>query len=567
LAPKEPDNWRGIRLVNAYRVFLAFALVAASISGRGPQVFGQQDIYLFGFVAWGYLVLAMGFEFLLELHVLPFRVQAHLHAVGDLIVLMLVMHASGGPGGGIALLMIISVGLTAVLLGATAAMGYAALATLMVLGEAGYSSLVDHYERQFAAAGFLGFALFVVAILMATFEQRLQKIERLTQRRTREVNYLSTLAVQIIEQSSNGVLISEPAGRVDYINSAARSLLAVRRQEDLAPPLAGDESAALHLRLQDAHPALAGSLAAWYAQQSSAFTKELPSDSPLNSWPIEFEQPHRFRAEFHLLHTELGQRALVVLIDLTAEDARVQQNKLASLGRLTASIAHEVRNPLSSIRQAAELLADAHSDDERHTLIPIILRQSERINALVEGILDVARRPQVKPAPIDVAQWLQEFTELHRLDWAANRVTWQMQAVPAGCTLVFDVSHLWQIMDNLVGNAVRHGRSTDGEVRLHLGAKIQHSGWVELMVCDAGAGLTPQAHSTLFEPFFTTHADGVGLGLYISRELALANGAQLSADAPSLPGADEPGKDEQRVDMLGTCFRLRAPSNGSKALN
>lgn len=560
-ALKEPDNWRGIRLVNAYRVFLAFALVAASISGRGPQVFGQQDIYLFGFVAWGYLVLAMGFEFLLELHVLPFRLQAHLHAVGDLIVLTLVMHASGGPGGGIALLLIISVGLTSVLLGAGAAMGYAALASLMVLGETIYASWVDHYERQFAAAGFLGFALFVVAILVATFEQRLQKIERLTQRRTREVNYLSTLAVQIIEQSPNGVLISEPSGRVDYINSAARSLLLARRQEDFVPPLAGDESAALHLRLQDAHPALAGSLAAWYAQQrpgamSDAWDAAAPS-SWRDSWPIEFEQPHRFRAEFHLLHTELGQRALVVLIDLTAEDARVQQNKLASLGRLTASIAHEVRNPLSSIRQAAELLADAHTEEERHTLIPIILRQSERINALVDGILDVARRPKVKPATIDVAQWMQEFTELHRLDWAANRVLWQMPEVPAGCTLVFDVSHLWQIMDNLVGNALRHGRSDDGDVRLRLGAKIQPSGWVELMVCDEGAGLTPQAHSALFEPFFTTHADGVGLGLYISRELALANGAQLSADAPALPGAC----------ALGTCFRLRAPSNGSKPPN
>ncbi|HUN00097.1 MAG: hypothetical protein B7X12_06750 [Halothiobacillus sp. 20-53-49] len=564
-ALKEPDNWRGIRLVNAYRVFLAFALVAASISGRGPQVFGQQDIYLFGFVAWGYLVLAMGFEFLLELHVLPFRVQAHLHALGDLIVLMLVMHASGGPGGGIALLMIISVGLTSVLLGAGAAMGYAALATLMVLGEAVYASVVDHYERQFAAAGFLGFALFVVVILVATFEQRLQKIERLTQRRTREVNYLSTLAVQIIEQSSNGVLISEPSGRVDYINSAARSLLAVRRQDDLAPPLADDDAAALHLRLQDAHPALAGSLAAWYAQHLPAAIGDSlrdslgdsMGDSPRDSWPIEFEQPNRFRAEFHLLHTELGQRALVVLIDLTAEDARVQQNKLASLGRLTASIAHEVRNPLSSIRQASELLADAQSDEERHTLIPIILRQSERINALVEGILDVARRPQVKPAPIDVAQWMQEFTELHRLDWSANRVIWQLHAVPAGCTLVFDVSHLWQIMDNLVGNALRHGRSDDGEVRLQLGAKILPQGWVELMVCDEGAGLTPQAHTALFEPFFTTHADGVGLGLYISRDLALANGAQLIADAGALPEASEPG----------TCFRLRAPSNGLKPLD
>lgn len=549
-APKEPDNWRGIRLVNAYRVFLAFALVAASISGRGPQVFGQQDIYLFGFVAWGYLVLAMGFEFLLELRVLPFRAQAHLHAVGDLVILLLVMHASGGPGGGIALLMIISVGLTAVLLGSAAAMGYAALTTLMVLGETIYASVVDHYERQFAAAGFLGFALFVVAILVATFEQRLQKVERLTQRRTREVNYLSTLAVQIIEQSSNGILISEPSGRVDYINTAARNLLAVRRQNDVAPPLTTDALAALSLRLHDAHPGLAAALADWS-------TSEVALSTAAGPYGMEFETPHRFRAEFHALATELGQRTLVVLVDLTAEDARVQQNKLAALGRLTASIAHEVRNPLSSIRQAADLMADAQSEDERRTLIPIIVRQSERINALVEGILDVARRPQVNPATLDVAQWLQEFTELHRLNWAANQVIWHQAEVPAGCTLEFDVSHLWQIMDNLVGNALRHGRSADGTVRLHLGAKILPSGWGELSVCDEGAGLSPATHTALFEPFFTTHAAGVGLGLYISRELALANGAQLNADLPEASSAN--GR--------GTCFRLRAPAHGMRTFN
>ncbi|MHB1230380.1 MAG: sensor histidine kinase [Halothiobacillus sp.] len=544
-AAKEPDNWRGIRLVNAYRVFLAFALVAAAISGRGPQVFGQQDSYLFAFDAWGYLVLAMGFEFLLELHVLPFRPQAHLHALGDLIVLVLVMHASGGPGGGIALLMIVSVGLTAVLLGAGAAMGYAALATLMVLGETIYATWVDHFERQFAAAGFLGFALFVVAMLVATFEQRVRRVERITQRREREVNYLSTLAVQIIEQSSNGVLISEPMGQVDYINSAARNLLAVRRQGDLADKSVDEESIFTSLRLQDAHPDLAAALQAWYAG-------DLPNSGAAPTEPIMrvFEQPYRFRAEFHSLRTELGQRALVVLVDLAAEDARVQQNKLASLGRLTASIAHEVRNPLSSIRQATELLADARSDEERGELIPIILRQSERINSLIEGILDVARRPQVKPARIDLAQWLKEFTELNRMDWAANEVQWQVGPVQSGCALVFDVSHLWQIMDNLVGNALRHGRSTDGMVRLRLSCQFIEPGWVELSVCDAGAGLIPATHATLFEPFFTTHAEGVGLGLYISRELSLANGAQLSADLLDLAnsGANQ-----------GTCFRLRAP--------
>ncbi len=531
----EADNWRGIRLVNAYRVFLAFALVAASISGRGPQVFGQQDPYLFGFVAWGYLVLAMGFEFLLELHVLPFRPQAHLHALGDIVVLVLVMHASGGPGGGIALLMIVAVGLAAVLLGASAAIGYAALASIMVLGETMVSSLVEHAERQFAAAGFLGFALFVVAILVATFEQRVQRVERLTQRKEKEIHYLSTLAVQIIERSSNGILISDPVGQVDYINTAARQLLAARRRGDVQSVEGKPPS---KLRLRDAHPALANALQDWY-------------DGRIIE-SIECDEPNRFRAEFHALETELGQRALVVLVDLSVEDARVQQNKLASLGRLTASIAHEVRNPLSSIRQASELLADSTSEEERAELIPIIIRHSARINTLVEGVLDVARRPQVQPARIDITQWLEEFVELHRLNWQANSVVWQAPGkADAACALTFDVSHLWQIMDNLVTNAVRHGRSADGVVYLCITCQVVKPDTVVLKVCDRGPGLSDAAASSLFEPFFTTHVEGVGLGLYVSRELALSNGAQLYAEAA--------GADTSASGSTGTCFVLRCP--------
>lgn len=528
------ENWRGIRLVNAYRVFLAFALVAAAITGRGPQVFGHDDSYLFAFTAWGYLILAMGFEFLLELRAVPYRPQAHLHALGDLIVLTLIMHASGGAGGGIALLMIIAVGLSAVLLGATAAMGYAALATLLVLGETTWSSFFDGRERQFAAAGFLGFALFVVAILVATFEQRMRRIERLTARREREVSYLSSLAVQVIEQAPNGILVSAPDGQVEYINSAARQLLAARRRAD-APEASGG-TGAVALALLTVHPGLANALQNWYENTGA------------HPETAEFDEPHRFRAEFHRLDTVLGQRALIVLIDLSSEDARLQQTKLASLGRLTASIAHEVRNPLSSIRQATELLADAHDEAERRELIPIIIRHSARINNLIEGILDVARRPQVQATRIDLAQWLKEFIDLHRLDWEASSVeVYCPMPAPNEAVIRFDVSHLWQIMDNLAANAKRHGKSADGRIRIRITYEQHHEpNWLQLKLCDAGAGLTPAALRTLFEPFFTTHAEGVGLGLYISHELALANGAQLFAEPLAAPES-------------GVCFVLRVP--------
>ncbi|WP_407275865.1 sensor histidine kinase [Halothiobacillus sp. DCM-1] len=531
--PQDHENWRGIRLVNAYRVFLAFALVAAAITGRGPQVFGHTDSYLFAFTAWGYLILAMAFEFLLELRAVPYRPQAHLHALGDLLILTLIIHSSGGAGGGIALLMIIAVGLTAVLLGATAAMGYAALATLLVLGETSWTTFFDGQERQFAAAGFLGFALFVVALLVATFEQRMRRIERLTARREREVSYLSSLAVQVIEQAPNGILVSAPDGQVEYINTAARQLLAARRRADA--PEANGQAGAVALALSAVHPGLANALQNWYDN-----TGEHPDIA-------EFNEPHRFRAEFHRLDTVLGQRALVVLIDLSSEDARLQQTKLASLGRLTASIAHEVRNPLSSIRQATELLTDATDEAERRELIPIILRHSARINSLIEGILDVARRPQVQPVRIDLSQWLKEFSELHRLDWEASGVTFNGPTLsPNEAVIRFDVSHLWQIMDNLAANAKRHGKSADGRTHIQLSIHPQDTAWLTLHFCDAGAGLAPAAMQTLFEPFFTTHADGVGLGLYISHELALANGAQLFAEPAPAAGS-------------GVCFVLRAP--------
>lgn len=536
---QEHDNWRGLRLVNAYRVLLAFALVVAAITGRGPHVLGQQDMYLYAFAAWGYLLLAIAFEFLLELHVMPYRPQAHLHALGDLTILILIMHASGGPGGGIALLMIISVGLSAVLLGGAAAVGYAALASLAVLGEALFSTWVGHSERQFTAAGFLGFALFVVTVLVATFEQRARRFERITQRREQEVNYLSTLAVQIIEQSSNGVLISEPDGRVDYINSAACQLLGVQCPHKSALPTKNVRRASDTMRLQDTHAELAHALHEW--QTTQKFTHEPHS--------VDLNQPQRFRAEFHALNTELGLRTLVVLIDLSAEDARVQQNKLAALGRLTASIAHEVRNPLSSIRQAAELLADTHNDDERNQLIPIIIRHSVRINSLIEGVLDVARRPNIQPVRIDLSAWLDEFVSLHRIDWETHDVHWTVAKPSPGAHVIrFDPTHLGQIMDNLVINAQRHGRSKDGTV--HLGLDIRQSDQdperTEIRVCDHGPGLSPNVRSALFEPFLTTHSQGIGLGLYISRELALANAAELYPLEP-------------RPETFGCCFCLVAP--------
>jgi len=518
------ENWRGLRLVNAYRAMLAFALVVAAVSGRGPQVFGQQDAYLFGFAAWGYLLMVVAFEFLLELRVVGFRPQAHLHALGDLLILSLVMHASGGPGGGIALLLIISVALDSVLLGGRSGLGYAALATLAVLGEAAWSVLLDHGERHFAAAGLMGIALFTVIGLVVSVEGRANRFQRLNVRHEREVRHLSSLAVQIIEQFEDGVVIADKDGQIEYINTAARQLLVDNEYEPA--------------RLMQSCPRLAAALNDWCSRKGQEGG--------------DFTVPGRFRASFHRLDSVLGQRALLLLTDLRAEDARLQQRKLAALGRLTASIAHEVRNPLSSIRQGAELIEGAGSGEERAELVEIIIRHVDRINDLVRSVLDAARRPQVHPVRIDLAAWLNDYVASQRqprsdesavIDWS---VVEPEEADARQAVIRFDTAHLQQIMDNLVGNALRHGRSEDGRLRLELTWMLTGSQQVSIFVCDQGKGIDEETRSHLFEPFFTTHAQGVGLGLFISRELAEANEAQLDV-GPTRP------------DGIGTCFRVDAP--------
>ncbi|MFP4463175.1 MAG: sensor histidine kinase [Guyparkeria sp.] len=525
IQPAGTENWRGLRLANAYRLLLALALTAAALTDRGPAVFGQADASLFMVTAWAYLFLAMAFEWLLELRVLPFRPQAHLHTAGDLAGLMLVAHASGGPEGPIALALLIAIGIAAVLHGGRAAIGYAAIGVLLVLGEAIYASWTQADADHLTNSGFLGAALLLIAVLVIAFERRAALWEHQSHAREREVRYLSELALRVIEQTDNGIIVSDPEGRIEYINDAARQMLG----EGEAP----DETS--HDRLPDLHPGICEALRAWYAGRGDQ--------------QRDVDRPHRLRAQFHRIETALGPRALIVLLDLSAEDERVRRDKLAALGRLIASIAHEVRNPLSSIRQAAELLPASGTSAEREQLTGIITRHSDRINRLVEDVLGAARAPVVHTQEIDLVEWLDRFADRRREAWkaAGQPFTIQLDAEVEHAPARVDTTHLWQVMDNLCDNAERHGRPAEGNLAVRLRIAAGRDGRWQLQLCDNGPRIEATDRDALFEPFYTTHSQGTGLGLFVSRELALANRGELTLAEPPADGAD------------GNCFRLSLP--------
>jgi two-component system sensor histidine kinase PilS (NtrC family) len=214
---------------------------------------------------------------------------------------------------------------------------------------------------------------------------------------------------------------------------------------------------------------------------------------------------------------------------MTRTREQAQQLKLAALGRLTANIAHEIRNPLSAISHAGELLAEERRETDRARLTRIIHDNTRRLEQLVADVLQLNRRDRVAADRIALGAWLKDFLD----EFAANESlpSGRVALEPArGLWAEFDREHLRQVMWNLLRNAVRHARAEPGAVRI---AARAFGDKVELNVIDNGPGVPPAIQGQLFEPFFTTDSKGTGLGLYLARELSAANGAQLEYVAGS----------------------------------
>jgi two-component system sensor histidine kinase PilS (NtrC family) len=234
---------------------------------------------------------------------------------------------------------------------------------------------------------------------------------------------------------------------------------------------------------------------------------------------------------------------LILLEDSEQATERLQQIKLAALGRLTAGIAHEIRNPLAAISHAAQLLQEstnANASDRR--LAQIVHDNVKRANRIITDVLDLARRDRVKPERLTLAPWLEHFTQEFAHNTDRRPPEWRQRVEPGSLTVSFDPHQLRQVLWNLCTNACQHGVQPGESPRVELRALLESGrGRPFLEVRDAGPGIPEENIAKLFEPFFTTRAQGTGLGLYLARELCEANRAQLQY----LPIAEG-----------GSCFRI-----------
>jgi len=246
---------------------------------------------------------------------------------------------------------------------------------------------------------------------------------------------------------------------------------------------------------------------------------------------------------FSRISSDARSGVLIYLEDTAAMAQQAQQLQLASLGRLTAGIAHEIRNPLGAISHAGQLLKESeHLDKPDRRLLQIIDDHTQRLNQIIENIMQISRRQPSHIERFNLQKFLKRFIADYCTGQGISPLLFDIQVEPHDMEIRFDTSHLQQILVNLCDNGLRYSANYKENPRVEIRAGLsQEFSRPYLDVIDHGYGIQEENARHLFEPFFTTEATGTGLGLYLSRQLAECNQAHLSYI---------------RMTMEGTCFRL-----------
>ena len=511
-------TWTALRWLFLFRLFLVAGLALAFSPSLGAPVIANGNVHLAWqvLVVYALMVLASGLSLYAEW---PKREnQVYLAVFIDIVAFALLMHAGGGVGSGLGGLLAVSVAAGALMMEGRLSLLFAAFATLAVITQQTYIELQGQAPASaYTQAGLLGLLFFAVALLARFLYRRLRDIEELAARRKVDIDDLSKLNAFIIENVGTGILVVDGNRRMRLMNQAARDLLG-----------AADAQAGTPLGR------LSPELAEWLAGHVRP--------TALQGGTIRVGD-REIRPSRQLLGDFRATGVLLYLRDNQELAREAQQIKLASLGILTASIAHNIRNPLTAIAQAAQLLEEGGglTQEDRH-LIDIVRRNSGRIDEIVRSVLQLSRRNQVEPRALELMAWLEdfcaEFREAHGLDGAHLRLHGESSSIQ----VEVDPRHLHQIVSNLCENALLHAGGPDGPPHIQIrvaGGDGQESTVVE--ICDDGPGVAEETAREMFTPFYTTRAGGTGLGLYIARELSETNGIRLHYE---------------RGSPAGSCFRL-----------
>ncbi len=498
--------WRVLVLLNLFRLSVGGLLLAVFYLVDTPRIVGETDETLAWRALVGLLTASFVFLVLLQKRTPSAAWQTYLQFATDLVAVALLIHASGissGLGG----VLIVSVGTLALLLPTERAFLLAAVSTLVLLGQQTFAQLQGITTgAEFAPVGILGAVIFVITAVVQLLRTRLVESEALAEQRGIDLRNLVELNDYIIQHLRESIVVVDGENHVRLINESAIKQLSATAQT-------GD------VGLASVSPELAAELRRWRSGASVDRTQ------------MAFSSPDGTNIQPHFAPLSSGRDGGVVIFleDTSLIAERVQQAKLAALGRLSASIAHEIRNPLGAMSHAGQLLAESPSmGTDEHRLTDIIRLNARRVSQIVESVLALSRREAARPESLQLVPWVEDFTRefVQTLELYEGAVT--LTPGRADIEARMDPTHLHQILWTLCDNAVKYASVAAGAIAVEISCGVlEPSGRPYLEVADRGPGIKPDKVEQIFEPFYTSQPGGTGLGLYISRELAERNGAAL----------------------------------------
>ena len=495
--------------LNVYRLLVPTVLLGVQVFTKTPYLPVTHPT-LFVLTCAGYFAAALTLVIRQRLREGEPLIQPLANSLLDSVAIALILGASGGVASGLGILLTLPVLALTLLAERREALLIAAGATLAVLVPQFFIGLRSAQPAGFATAGMLGVVLFAIALAAWPLADRLRASEATVRRQEVDLANLAQLSQYIVRHLRESILVVDPEDRIRLINDSAARLL-------------GADSARVDAALETVSADLLKLLARW--RQSTDTTGLFPTEDPTFAGP---DGSREIRAHFASLGEGSPGPVLVFLEDTSLLAEKVQQSKLAALGRLSASIAHEIRNPVGAMSHAGQLLGESpHLGPEDKRLTEIIRTHAERISRIIDSVLRLSRREAARAERLELAPWstafLDEFCET--MQWPPEQLSLEVAGEPL--EVRFDPAQLRQIVWNLCENALRYGLSGEsgGAVEIRCGRRSA-SGRPYLEVADRGPGVPPEHLERIFEPFFSG-GRGTGLGLFLARELAQANGATL----------------------------------------
>lgn len=500
--------WRSLFFFNIYRLTVGLLLLLLVAIWGADIVLGSHDRALFVVTGVAYLLFAIACFVPISAR-RRFNLQLMVQVTADILFIVILLFASGGISSGLGLLLLTTLAGAGLISRGRLTLFFAALASIAVLLEHTYQVLrLDALIAQYVQAGLLSAAYFAIAWLAHTLAKHTVASEQRAAQREIDLANMAEVNQLVIRDMQDGVLVVDERGVIRQFNAGAERLLGTLPRER------GE------VLLASYAPALAAQFDRWRARAVVDTGGGVPFSGNVSARFVPIGRSRRVGA-------------VIFLEDQTRVQAQARQLKLAAMGRLTANIAHEVRNPLGAISHAAELLHEEPAVTETtQRLITIIKENSERLDRMMNDVLRLNRGERAHRERFKLVGFLKTFVEQFA---QIEKVDPEVFALELGADpeVLFDRSHLNQVMWNLCRNALRHCRRRPASIRIRV-SMARFGSVVKLDVVDDGPGVAPEARSQLFEPFFTTATGGTGLGLYIAREVCDANGASL--DYTEAPG-------------------------------